>query len=108
MGLSESYMKGNCFPPLGSGVIEFPFGYCYSLLMKNISKCIYSVVFFIYLVGCSSNSTQRIAVLQNPETKQTVECRVNPWGSFDRDGQITSCVNTYVKAGYVKLSDSAE
>jgi hypothetical protein len=46
--------------------------------------------------------------LQNPETKQTVECRINPWGSLNNRLQIDNCIAVYEKAGYKLVSDSAD
>ncbi len=63
----------------------------------------------VLLVGCAgSYSASRIAVLQHPETKQTVECKVNPWGDTNNRRQIDYCISTYEKAGYVKVGDSAD
>ena len=56
------------------------------------------------LAGCGSVS--RVVVMQNPETKQTVECRVDPWGDMRRTRQIESCVEAYKKAGYAVVGDS--
>jgi hypothetical protein len=56
------------------------------------------------LVGCGSAS--RVVVLQNPETKQTVECRVDQWGHMNRTRQIEDCVLAYKKAGYAVVGDS--
>ena len=59
------------------------------------------------VVGCAtSEQLSRVAVLQNPETKQTVECRVDQWGSFDRKKQVDICIATYQKAGYKLVVDS--
>lgn len=61
------------------------------------------------LAGCASTgSAARIAVLQNPETKQTVECRVDPWGSLNFKLQVDNCIRVYQKAGYKLVSDSAD
>lgn len=62
----------------------------------------------ILVFGCASYSPSRIAVLQNPETKQTVECKVDPWGSINRRAQVDNCIETYQKAGYKLVGDSAE
>lgn len=54
------------------------------------------------LLGCAS---PRIAVLQNPETKQTVECRNNQGGSVTQR-QLNNCIAAYEKAGYKLVADS--
>lgn len=57
--------------------------------------------------GCAtSDQVSRFAVLQHPETKQTVECKVNPWGDFDRTKQVENCIAGYKKAGYKLVADS--
>lgn len=62
---------------------------------------------FTTLAGCGSmHGPARIAVLQNPETKQTVECRVDPWGDMNRRRQIDNCIAAYEKAGYRLVADS--
>lgn len=63
------------------------------------------------LSGCTANSaytSARIAVLQNPETKQTVQCKADPWGSINFAGQIDNCIKVYEKAGYKKVADSSD
>ncbi len=56
------------------------------------------------IVACGSVS--RVVVLRHPETKQTVECRVDPWGSMSRTQQVEDCVVAYKKAGYAVVGDS--
>ena len=56
------------------------------------------------LAGCGSVS--RVVVLRHPQTKQTVECRVDPWGSSNRTAQIEDCVKAYRQAGYTVVGDS--
>jgi hypothetical protein len=56
------------------------------------------------LTACGSPS--RVVVLQHPQTKQTVECRVDPWGSMNRTGQIDACVSAYKRSGYEVVGDS--
>ena len=58
------------------------------------------------LFGCAS--TARIAVLENPNTKQTVECKIVPMGGFNFQTQIDNCVAAYKKAGYVLVADSSD
>lgn len=59
--------------------------------------------------GCAGTThPARIAVLQNPETKQTVECRVDPWGSVNYQRQVDNCIAVYQKAGYRLVADSAD
>lgn len=62
----------------------------------------------VVLAGCTTaTSANRIAVLQNPETKQTVECRVQvTYGSFSFRDQVENCIRAYEKAGYKVVSDS--
>ena len=62
-------------------------------------------LFICLASGCGSAS--RVVVLQHPETKQTVQCRVEPVGdtSFNRR-QIESCVKAHEQAGYKVVGDS--
>lgn len=62
------------------------------------------LAFTLLLTACGSVS--RVVVLQNPQTKQTVECRVDPWGDMRRTRQIEDCVQAYKKAGYAVVGDS--
>jgi hypothetical protein len=62
------------------------------------------IVFAVELTACGP--ANRLVVLQNPETKQTVQCRVDPWGSFNHTSQIENCVTAYKKAGYRVVGDS--
>jgi len=55
-------------------------------------------------VACGSVS--RVVVLRHPETKQTVECRVDPWGHVNRTRQVEDCIVAYKKAGYAVVGDS--
>jgi hypothetical protein len=48
----------------------------------------------------------RVVVLQHPETKQTVECRVNPWGDMNMRRQIRDCISAYEEAGFEVVGDS--
>jgi len=56
------------------------------------------------LTGCGSAS--RYVVLQHPETKQTVECKVDPWGDISYNAQIENCVSAHKQAGYLIVGDS--
>lgn len=62
------------------------------------------LVCVLLLNACGS--VTRIVVLQNPQTQQTVECRVDPWGSVNRAEQIDACVSAYKKAGYAVVGES--
>lgn len=69
--------------------------------MKNINQI--SIFVAIFIAGCASSS--RIVILQHPETKQTVDCRV--------DGTVTrpylkqeNCISGYQSVGYKVVSDS--
>ena len=64
----------------------------------------WALVFILALSACGS--VTRVVVLQHPQTKQTVDCKVDPWGSMNRNQQIESCVDAYKKAGYSVVGDS--
>lgn len=66
-------------------------------------KTIALLVVFLLVAGCAASG--RIVILQHPETKQTVDCRV--------DGTVTrpylkqeNCINAYKKLGYQVAVDS--
>lgn len=59
----------------------------------------------VLMVGCSS-TTSRFVILQNPTTKQTVECKIDPLGDMRFHKQIEDCTNAYKQAGYVVVGDS--
>ena len=60
----------------------------------------------VLLTGCAA--TARVAVLQNPTTKQTVECKIIPMGGMNWTAQVDNCIAAYKKAGYVLVADSAD
>jgi hypothetical protein len=64
------------------------------------------VVLAVALTGCATGSPSRIVVLQQLVTKQTVQCKVDPWGSMDFSAQVDKCVGVYKKAGYEVVGDS--
>lgn len=64
------------------------------------------MVVFISLGIAGCGSVSRVVVLRHPETNQSAECRVDPWGDVDRTRQISHCVAAYVRAGYRVLGDS--
>lgn len=73
--------------------------------MQKIAVC----SFVALLAGCTGlHSPSRIAVMQNPQTKQTVECRANAWGGVPFQIQVDGCIATYKKVGYVLVADSAD
>lgn len=55
------------------------------------------------LAGCAA--TARVAVLQNPDTKQTVECKITPMAGMNWSEQVDTCIAAYQKAGYVLVAD---
>jgi len=63
-----------------------------------------SIICCALLSACGAPS--RIVVLQQPETKQTVECKVDPWGSMNYNLQIEKCILAYTQAGYSIVGDS--
>lgn len=55
----------------------------------------------LLLTGCVS----RTVILQNPQG-HTAQCKVDPWGDFDRTRQIENCVKAHERAGYKVVGDS--
>ena len=70
---------------------------------KDMRKLLYAVG-VLALAGCAA--TARVAVLQNPETKQTVECKIIPAGGMNWTAQVDNCIAAYKKAGYVVVADT--
>jgi len=62
------------------------------------------VAAMLSLTACGS--VTRVVVLENPQTKQTVECRVDPWGDIRRTRQIEDYVDAYRMAGYAVIGDT--
>lgn len=60
------------------------------------------IVGALLLTGCAHG----IVVLQHPQTKQTVECKHDPWGDGMSSTQIAKCVKAYEQAGYKVTGDS--
>ena len=76
--------------------------------MKSGMKAISAMSVVTLLVACAGTpygQHSRTAVMQNPETKQTVECRADPWGDMNYRRQIDNCIKAYEGAGYVIRSD---
>lgn len=72
-----------------------------------MNKIAISSLLCLLAAGCASTHSQaRIAVLQNPETKQTVECKPDAWGT-NYSTQVNNCIAAYEKAGYKLVADSA-
>jgi hypothetical protein len=65
-----------------------------------------SLVGLVLCLPTGCGSATRVVVLQHPSTQQTVQCRVDPWGSMDRTRQIEACVAAHTKAGYQVVGDS--
>lgn len=76
---------------------------------RDMKKTALIAAFAALAAGCASTSSySRIAVLQHPETKQTVECRFPEVASIRMSSHIDTCVATYEKAGYKLVADSAK
>jgi hypothetical protein len=71
-----------------------------------VNKNLLVAPLLLTFVACGTYSPARIVIMQHPETKQTKECKVDPWGHINRKVQIDSCVDAYKQAGYEKISDS--
>lgn len=67
-------------------------------------KLLFVFLMLMFLGSCGS--VTRVVVLQNKDTKQIAECRVDPWGSANRRAQINDCIKAYEKAGYKVIGDS--
>lgn len=69
-----------------------------------MKKTILSLAVLIPLAGCAQYQTQ--AIMFNPETKHTAQCKADPDMDFlDPEGAVNHCVAGYEKAGYVRMDD---
>lgn len=64
-----------------------------------------AILVAIILSGCGSPT--RVVVMQHPETKQVVECRIDPWGHINRYKQIDDCKSAYEQAGFRVVGDKS-
>jgi hypothetical protein len=64
------------------------------------------LVAFLSSVSGGCGSASRVVVLQHPQTKQTVQCKVDPWGDMSFNRQVESCVKAHEQAGYTVVGDS--
>lgn len=56
--------------------------------------------------GCAVNPKNKtLIVVQNPETKEIIQCKGDPWASWDVYAQTEACAKAYEKAGWVRLGD---
>lgn len=66
----------------------------------------YVIVVAALAITACSTTTSKFVILQNPTTKQTVECKIDPWGDMRFHKQIEDCTNAYKQAGYIVVGDS--
>lgn len=59
------------------------------------------VVTTIFLTACGPTQI----VLQNPETKEIVQCKGDPLANWSPAGAAKECAKGYEKAGYIRLSE---
>jgi hypothetical protein len=60
---------------------------------------------FATLVGCGAlnPNNQTLIVLQNPATKQTVQCSSRAGATWIPYAEVESCAKSYEKAGFVRM-----
>lgn len=72
-------------------------------------KCLHLVFpafLIVALIGCAANpSNKTLIVLQNPETKETKECRADAWTTWNVYAEVEACAKAYEKAGFIRLGD---
>ena len=59
------------------------------------------------LVGCASPAKNKVAIMYNPETKDTKECRVDGWTTWQWQYAevLQQCINGYEQAGYRRVDN---
>lgn len=57
------------------------------------------------LTACSSPAHHKQAVMYNPETKDTKECKIDPWATWQWEykSNLAECVIAYEKIGYQRI-----
>lgn len=74
-----------------------------------MNKSLLLLPFCLLLAGC--DPAKQLAVMQHPQTKQTVQCQPDLEWSIDWEASIDHCVKAYEKAGYTRIdlpADQAE
>ncbi|MEZ5759097.1 MAG: hypothetical protein R3D86_12825 [Emcibacteraceae bacterium] len=67
-----------------------------------MKKVLVSLLLIATTAGCA-NGRKSIIVLQHPETKQTAECKGDPWNDLDPWSAAEKCAKDYETAGYKRL-----
>jgi len=64
----------------------------------------------LMVASCSSPAHKKLAVMYNPETKDTKECAVDPWHTWqwEYENVIQQCVKGYEAAGYKRVDTASE
>ena len=67
-----------------------------------MKKTIFLLISFsLFLTGCGPTHI----VLQNPETKEIVQCTGDALANWNPAGATKECAKGYEKAGYIRLSE---
>lgn len=67
-----------------------------------IRRILYVWVMLLFLSGCASFSDKPSKViLQNPQTMEFVNCRVDEWGTSESYRKNEECVQSYIDQGFV-------
>ena len=63
----------------------------------------------VVLSACSRPASEKLAVMVHPETKQTAQCTVDPWHTWEWQYAevIQQCVEGYERAGFKRVDKPA-
>ena len=64
-----------------------------------------SLLILIFFTACSSPAHHKVAVMQNPETKDIQKCEIDPWATWQWEYRnvLQQCVQGYKAAGYERI-----
>jgi len=70
--------------------------------MRKISICFIAV---LLLSGCSASPKSKVAIMHNPETKDTKECKIDPWATWQWEYEkvLGQYIHGYEATGYQRV-----
>lgn len=63
-----------------------------------------SLAALLFLAGCAANPNNKtLIVLQNPETKQTVQCNSRTGATWNPYAEVEACAKSYEQVGFKRV-----
>ena len=73
-------------------------------MQKTTAAVITLAALIASLAGCAADPKNKtMVVLQHPTTKETKECKGDPWANWNPYAATEACAAAYEKAGYVRM-----